>query len=77
MANIINLLPDSLANQIAEASRFVLSIGKQGFYAQVDQPDNDAMDFAKQTMTMNLVAEDAQNGIQAFLNKEKPTWKNK
>ena len=68
---------DTLANQIAEASRFVLSVGKQGFYAQVDQPDNDAMDFAKQTMTMNLLAEDAQEGIQAFLNKKKPTWKNK
>ena len=68
---------EALANQIAEASRFVLSIGKQGFYAQVDQPDNDAMDFAKQTMTMNLVAEDAQEGIQAFIEKRKPTWKNK
>jgi enoyl-CoA hydratase/carnithine racemase len=68
---------EALADQIAEASRFVLSIGKQGFYAQVDQPDSDAMDFAKQTMTMNLVAEDAQNGIKAFMNKEKPNWKNK
>jgi len=68
---------DALANQIAEASRFVLSIGKQGFYAQVDQPDNDAMDFAKQTMTMNLGAEDAQEGIKAFINKEKPVWKNR
>jgi enoyl-CoA hydratase/carnithine racemase len=68
---------EALADQIAEASRFVLSIGKQGFYAQVDQPDSDAMDFAKQTMTMNLVAEDAQGGIKAFMNKEKPNWKNK
>ena len=68
---------EALANQIAEASRFVLSVGKQGFYAQVDQPDNDAMDFAKQTMTMNLVAEDAQEGIRAFIEKRTPTWKNK
>ena len=68
---------EALANQIAEASRFVLSIGKQGFYAQVDQPDSDAMDFAKQTMTMNLVAEDAQEGIQAFIEKRTPKWKNK
>ena len=68
---------DALANQIAEASRFVLSIGKQGFYAQVDQPDNDAMDFAKQTMTMNLGAEDAQEGIKAFMEKRTPTWKNR
>jgi enoyl-CoA hydratase/carnithine racemase len=68
---------EALANQIAEASRFVLSIGKRGFYAQVDQPDTDAMDFAKQTMTMNLMAEDAQEGIQAFIEKRTPKWKNK
>jgi len=68
---------DKLANEIAEASRFVLSIGKQGFYAQVDQPDKNAMHYAKHTITMNLVAEDAQNGIKAFMNKEKPIWKNR
>ena len=68
---------DKLANEIAEASRFVLSIGKQGFYAQVDQSDNNAMHYAKHTITMNLVAEDAQNGIKAFMNKEKPIWKNR
>lgn len=66
-----------LAAQIAEASRLVLSIGKQGFYAQVDQPDDKAMHFAKHTMTMNLAAEDAQSGIQAFLEKKSPVWKNR
>jgi enoyl-CoA hydratase/carnithine racemase len=68
---------EKLAAQIAEASRFVLSIGKQGFYAQVDQPDDKAMHFAKHTMTMNLAAEDAQSGIQAFLEKKSPVWKNR
>jgi enoyl-CoA hydratase/carnithine racemase len=68
---------EALANQIAEASSLALAIGKQGFYAQVDQSDNDAMDFAKQTMTMNLVAEDAQEGIKAFMEKRAPTWKNR
>ena len=68
---------ESLANQIAEASPFVLAVGKQAFYAQVDQSDNEAMDFAKQTMTMNLGAEDAQEGIKAFMEKRAPTWKNR
>ena len=68
---------EKLALEIAEASRFVLALGKQGFYAQVDQPDNNAMHYAKHTITMNLGAEDAQEGIQAFLNKEKPSWKNR
>ena len=68
---------EALANQISEASPLVLAIGKQGFYAQVDQSDNDAMDFAKQTMAMNLGAEDAQEGIKAFMEKRTPTWKNR
>jgi enoyl-CoA hydratase/carnithine racemase len=68
---------EKLANQIAEASRFVLTIGKQGFYAQVDQPDNNAMHYAKHTITMNLEAVDAQGGISAFINKETPQWQNR
>ena len=68
---------EALANQIADASRFVLAIGKQGFYAQVDQPDGNAMHYAKHTITMNLNAEDAQIGIDAFLNKTEPAWKNR
>ena len=68
---------EALADQIAEASRFTLAIGKQGFYAQVDQSDAAAMHYAKHTITMNLAAEDAQGGIAAFLKKEKPVWKNR
>ena len=66
-----------LAIQIAEASRFVLAIGKQGFYAQIDQPDDPAMNYAKHTIAMNLTAEDAQNGIAAFIEKKTPVWKNR
>jgi enoyl-CoA hydratase/carnithine racemase len=68
---------EALADQIAEASRFVLAIGKQGFYAQADQPDASAMHYAKHTITMNLSAEDAQGGIAAFLKKETPVWNNR
>ena len=68
---------ETLANQIADASRFVLAIGKQGFYAQVDQPDSNALHYAKHTITMNLSAEDAKNGIDAFLNKTPPVWKDR
>jgi len=66
-----------LAIQIAEASRFVLAIGKQGFYAQIDQPDDPAMNYAKHTIALNLTAEDAQNGIAAFIEKKPLVWKNR
>jgi len=68
---------EALARQIAEASGFVLGIGKQAFYAQIDMPDDRALRFATQTMVMNNAAEDAQSGIKAFLNKETPKWKNR
>ncbi|MBW1846678.1 MAG: enoyl-CoA hydratase, partial [Deltaproteobacteria bacterium] len=68
---------EKLAGQIAEASGFALRVGKQGFYAQVDQADSNAMHFAKNTIAMNCTAEDAQNGMKAFLKKEIPEWKDR
>ena len=67
-----------LAKKISEASRFALSVGKQGFYAQVDQTDDKALHYAKHTIVMNCLAEDAQDGIKAFLAK-KPLvkWKDR
>jgi enoyl-CoA hydratase/carnithine racemase len=67
----------AMARTIAEASRFVLEIGKRGFYDQVDQGDDQALHYAKHTITLNLEAEDAQNGIKAFLEKKTPQWKNR
>lgn len=69
---------EELAKTISEASRFTLGIGKQGFYAQVDQTDDKAFQFAKHTIVMNNLSEDAQIGIKTFLEK-KPTvtWKDR
>ena len=66
-----------LALQIAEASRYVLAIGKRGFYAQVDKTDEAAFDYAVNTISQNLCARDAQIGISAFLDKTEPKWVNK
>ena len=66
-----------LAEQIAEASGFALAVGKQGLYAQADMSDAQAFHYAKHTIVMNNLSEDAQNGIKAFLEKRKPEWKNR
>ena len=63
-----------LAEQIATASAMVLGFGKQTFYAQIDQADDPAWEHAKQAMTVNSMAEDAQIGMAAFLNKTEPIW---
>ena len=66
-----------LAEQIAEASGFALAVGKQGLYAQADMSDAQAFHYAKHTIVMNNLSEDAQNGIKSFLEKRKPEWQNR
>ncbi|MBN2810034.1 MAG: enoyl-CoA hydratase [Deltaproteobacteria bacterium] len=66
-----------MAEQIASASGFALAVGKQGLYAQADMSDAQAFHYAKHTIVMNNLSEDAQNGIKAFLEKREPEWQNR
>lgn len=64
----------ALARRVAAASPLVLGLGKQAFYAQADQPQHQAYAYAKEVMSLNALAADAQEGICAFLEKRKPVW---
>ncbi len=63
-----------LARQIARASSQTLAIGKPAFYRQVELDRPAAYEVAQQVMVENLLAEDAQEGIAAFLEKRDPRW---
>jgi enoyl-CoA hydratase/carnithine racemase len=65
----------ALAHRIAEASPLTMSIGKQAFYAQIDLDQPKAYAHAKEVMSMNAMADDAQEGMGAFLEKRSPTWR--
>jgi enoyl-CoA hydratase/carnithine racemase len=64
----------ALATKIAAASPFVVGLGKQAFYRQLDLPQSLAYDYAKEVMSLNALAADAQEGMCAFLEKRSPTW---
>lgn len=64
-----------LAREIAEASGVVVGLGKGAFYRQIELEQADAYGMAKDVMSMNALAGDAQEGIGAFLEKRKPCWK--
>jgi enoyl-CoA hydratase/carnithine racemase len=64
-----------LAEQIAEASSLTVAIGKQAFYAQIDLDQPKAYAYAKEVMSMNALAADAQEGMTAFVEKRAPCWK--
>ncbi len=66
-----------LASRVAEASSLTVSIGKQAYYNQIDLDQPKAYAYAKEVMTTNALAADAQEGISAFLGKRVPCWSGK
>jgi enoyl-CoA hydratase/carnithine racemase len=67
----------NLANRIADASSLTVALGKQAFYTQVDLDQPKAYAYAKEVMSMNALAADAQEGISAFLEKRRASWTGK
>jgi enoyl-CoA hydratase/carnithine racemase len=63
-----------LVDRVAASSPFVVALGKEAFYAQVDLDEHRAYDLTKAVMAMNATAADAQEGFCAFLEKRSPTW---
>ena len=63
-----------MAASIAEASSLTVALGKQAFYTQIDLDQPKAYAYAKEVMSMNALAADAQEGIGAFLGKRAPCW---
>jgi len=64
----------ALAAQIAGKSPLTLAIGKEAFYHQAEMKLADAYHYAAQVMTNNMLAHDAAEGIDAFLQKRQPHW---
>jgi enoyl-CoA hydratase/carnithine racemase len=65
---------DALAGGIAAKSPLTLAIGKEAFYRQLELGLADAYDYASEVMTRNMLARDAEEGIDAFLEKRAPSW---
>ena len=63
-----------LAAQIAASSSYTVALGKQAFYEQIDLAQPKAYSYAKEVMSQNALAADAQEGIGAFLEKRSPCW---
>jgi enoyl-CoA hydratase/carnithine racemase len=64
----------ALAAQIAAKSPVTVAIGKEAFYRQAEMRLTEAYDYASEVMTRNMLARDAEEGIDAFLAKRKPHW---
>ncbi|MFA9408472.1 MAG: enoyl-CoA hydratase [Candidatus Dadabacteria bacterium] len=66
-----------LANKIAAKSPLTLKIGKEAFYKQLDKDMSGAYEYCSRVMVENMMARDAEEGIDAFLEKRTPVWQGK
>ena len=65
------------ALKISKKSSMTLKIGKQAFYNQINMKLTEAYDYASNVMVENMLKIDAEEGIDAFLNKRNPNWQDK
>ena len=64
-----------LAASIVAKSPVAIATGKQMFYRQLEMGVAGAYQFAAEVMACNMMADDAGEGIDAFMNKRAPQWK--
>jgi len=62
------------AEKIARHSNMTISMGKTAFYKQIDMGLEEAYTFTSEIMAKNMQEYDAQEGIDAFLEKRDPSW---
>ena len=66
-----------IALRISKKSSMTLKIGKEAFYKQIDMTLSEAYDYASNVMVENMLKFDAEEGIDAFINKRNPNWQDK
>jgi len=66
-----------IAKIISSKSSVTLNIGKGAFYKQLEMPLDKAYKYTSKIMTKNMMTADANEGINSFLEKRSPVWKNK
>ena len=65
----------ALAEQVALKSAYTIKLGKEAFYRQAEMSLAGAYRYAAEVMTENMMARDAEEGINAFIEKREPKWR--
>lgn len=66
-----------LTDAIVAKSSYAVASGKQMFYKQLEMEMGDAYDYAANVMACDMMAHDAAEGIDAFIQKRQPVWQGK
>ncbi len=67
----------ALAGKLAGKSQAVLALGRRAFFTAEDLPLPAALEYLSSQLSLNVLADDAGEGISAFLEKRTPQWKDR
>jgi enoyl-CoA hydratase/carnithine racemase len=66
-----------LARTISAKSARAIKLGKEAFYRQLEMPLAEAYQYTAEVMVENMLARDAEEGIDAFIAKRPPRWEDR
>jgi enoyl-CoA hydratase/carnithine racemase len=64
----------ALAAKVAGKSLAILALGRRSFFTAEDLPISQAIEFLSSQLSLNVLADDAAEGVSAFLEKRAPKW---
>src|SRR6476659_3667047 len=67
----------AFGHKIAGKSSHIVKIGKEGFYRQAEMNLSDAYRYVSEVMVENLMARDAEEGLNAFIDKRETNWEDR
>lgn len=67
----------TLADKLAGKSQAILGLGRRAFFTAEDLPLSQAVEFLASQLSLNVLTEDAAEGVTAFLEKRPAKWNDK
>lgn len=66
-----------LVDALAKKSQAILALGKRAYLTAEDLPLAQALELLSANLSLNVLADDAAEGVTAFLEKRPPTWRDR
>ncbi|MER2559558.1 MAG: enoyl-CoA hydratase-related protein [Myxococcaceae bacterium] len=73
----LDVATKTLADKLAGKSQAILGLGRRAFFTAEDLPLGQAVEFLASQLSLNVLTEDAAEGVTAFLEKRPAKWNDK